>query len=731
MSAHREFFVTTALPYANGPLHIGHVVEQIQADIWVRAQRMGGHTVHFVCAADAHGTPIMLKAEAEGVAPEELVARIAASQRRDAADFGISYDHYGTTHSDANRQVTERIYLANRAAGHIAERGVEQFYDPQKQMFLPDRYVKGECPKCGAKDQYGDSCEVCGATYAPTELKNPYSVVSGAVPERRSSPHLFFRLGDFEAWLKEYVRGGALQAEVANKLEEWFAAGLKDWDISRDAPYFGFGIPDAPGRYFYVWVDAPIGYLATFRELCEQRHIDFEAFVRGQRGEMVHFIGKDILYFHSLFWPAMLKGAGLRAPDLIHAHGFLTVDGAKMSKSRGTFVTARTYLEHLPAEPLRYFLAGKLGSGLADFDLSFDDFVQRANADLVEKFVNVASRCARLLADHFGGALAPDFAGRALLPMLHKHWEQLPELLARLYDTDTDVGTAALLQVAAHGRRAVEAYGAREYSRAIRELMMLIDRANEDLTRAAPWKGVKGDEAARNAAQAALTLALVRFWAVAVFLKPVVPQLVARIETWLGLSATHWADAFAPLPSPLKPYEALMTRIDRARCDEMVQKSAAEAATALAAAQPAKTTASNAATTAPAKVSAAKAASAPAPASAATDAGIAPTIGIEDFGKVDLRIARIVAAEAVPEADKLLRLTLDLGSETRQVFAGIKSAYAPETLVGRLTVMVANLAPRKMRFGMSEGMVLAASDARGGPFLLSPDSGAEPGMRVK
>jgi methionyl-tRNA synthetase len=585
-------------------------------------------------------------------------------------------------------------------------------------MFLPDRYVKGECPKCGAKDQYGDSCEVCGATYAPTELKHPYSVVSGAAPERRSSPHLFFRLGDFEAWLKEYVRGGALQAEVANKLEEWFAAGLKDWDISRDAPYFGFGIPDAPGRYFYVWVDAPIGYLATFRELAEQRGFDFEAFIRGERGELVHFIGKDILYFHSLFWPAMLKGAGLRAPDLIHAHGFLTVDGAKMSKSRGTFVTARTYLEHLPAEPLRYFLAGKLGSGLADFDLSFDDFVQRANADLVEKFVNIASRCARLLADHFGGELAPDFAGHALLPTLRERWDQ-PN------DTETDTGTAALLQVAAHGRRAVEAYDAREYSRAIRELMALIDRANEDLTRAAPWKGVKGDATARAEAQAALTLALVRFWAVAVFLKPVVPQLVARIEAWLGVSATHWADAFAPLPSPLKPYEALMTRIDRARCDEMVQKSAAEAAAAVAAAQPAKT--ATAATTAPVK--AAKAASTPAP--AATETGIAPTIGIEDFGKVDLRIARIVAAEAVPEADKLLRLTLDIGSETRQVFAGIKSAYAPETLVGRLTVMVANLAPRKMRFGLSEGMVLAASDARGGPFLLSPDSGAEPGMRVK
>lgn len=727
MSTPREYFVTTALPYANGPLHIGHVVEQIQADIWVRAQRMGGHTVHFVCAADAHGTPIMLKAEAEGVTPEDLVTRIAASQRRDAADFGISYDHYGTTHSEANRQLTERIYLANREAGHIAERGVEQFYDPQKQMFLPDRYVKGECPKCGAKDQYGDSCEVCGATYAPTELKQPYSVVSGAAPERRSSPHLFFKLGDFEAWLKEYVRGGALQAEVANKLEEWFAAGLKDWDISRDAPYFGFGIPDAPGRYFYVWVDAPIGYLASFREYCEQRQSaadapDFEAIIRGQRGEMVHFIGKDILYFHSLFWPAMLKGAGLRAPDLIHAHGFLTVDGAKMSKSRGTFVTARTYLEHLPADPLRYFLAGKLGSGLADFDLSFDDFVQRANADLVEKFVNIASRCARLLADHFGGELAPEVAGSWARLQLPAAWDAEPEVTTE----SPEPAIAALQQLATQGRRAVEAYGAREYSRAIRELMTLIDRANEDLTRAAPWKGVKGDASARAEAQAALTLALMRFWAVAVFLKPVVPSLVARIEAWLGLTATRWADAFAQLPSPLRPYEALMTRIDRARCDEMVQKSAAEAA-ATAGPPPASTT--SAATTRPVKAVATRPSTPVAP--MAGESGIAPTIGIEDFGKIDLRIARIVAAEAVPEADKLLRLTLDLGSETRQVFAGIKSAYAPETLVGRLTVMVANLAPRKMRFGMSEGMVLAASDARGGPFLLAPDSGAEPGMRVK
>lgn len=694
MPAQPFTLVTCALPYANGPIHLGHMVEHIQGDIYVRAARMRGERVDFVCADDSHGTPIMLRAEREGITPEALIERIWHEHRADLADFGVAYDHYSTTNSAANRELTSRIWRALVARGATDARGVQQFYDPAKGMFLPDRYIKGECPNCGAADQYGDSCEVCGATYSPTDLRNPRSVVSGATPELRESIHHFVRLAAFEpelrAWLDERSRTGGLQPEVLNKLAEWFGEGLRDWDVSRDAPYFGFEIPDAPGKYFYVWMDAPIGYLAAYRELCEQRG-EPEAFERfatpGPHARMVHFIGKDIIYFHTLFWPAMLMGAGLRTPDAVHVHGFLTVGGEKMSKSRGTFVNARTYLAHLDPDYLRYYLATMLGPTLVDVDLDLKAFEERVNSHLVGKFVNLASRCAGFIQRHFDGHLA----------------ETLP-----------DAESAAYAEAVAQLARVRELYTARDYAQAMRRIVEVADRANEYVAAKAPWVLAK-DEARRDELHVVSTQAIALFRLIACHLKPVIPATIAKAEAFLaeqgGFARFDVADT-PPLGRRIAAFETLMTRVDPKAVAAMIEASKDSLATPTSA-PPLK----------------------PAPAASLAPTGTVTAdsgpIAIDDFMKVDLRIARIVEAEAVPEADKLLRLVLDLGTERRQVFAGIKSAYDPAVLVGRLTVMVANLAPRKMRFGISEGMVLAASDERGGPFLLAPDAGAEPGMRVK
>ena len=666
----RTLFVTNALPYANGPIHIGHLVGYIQADIWVRFQRMQGHTVHYVCADDAHGTPIMLAAEKAGVAPEQFIASVQREHARDFAAFHVAFDNYHTTHSDENRQLSELFYARLKEKGHIASRPVEQFFDPVKQMFLPDRYIKGECPKCGAKDQYGDSCENCASTYAPTELKNPYSVVSGAPPVRKSSEHYFFKVSDFAAFLEKWVAEAGLHGSVRNKLKEWMDAGLKDWDISRDAPYFGFGIPGAPGKYFYVWLDAPIGYFASLKQYCARAGLDFDALL--QQAEMWHFIGKDIVNFHGLFWPAMLHGAGFRAPAALNVNGYLTVNGAKMSKSRGTFIRAETWAQQVNPEYLRYYFAAKLTEAPEDLDLNLEDFVARINSDLVGKYVNIASRCAPFITRHFGGRL--------------------------LADVD-------LAHAQASGALVGEHLHARNFAEAVRQISQIADRVNAGIDRHKPWLLAK-DEARREELHAVCSQALHGFWVLSVLLAPILPATAARVARELfGLERDlRWSD-LGTFPSRINPYQHLLTRVEPARVAAVVEASKEDM----------------------------KPMSTPNSAPPATPAAAAPAhISIDDFGKVELRIARIENAEAVEGADKLLKLTLDLGElGKRQVFAGIKSAYAPETLVGRLTVVVANLAPRKMRFGVSEGMVLAASHGDGKPFLLSPDSGAEPGMRVK
>jgi methionyl-tRNA synthetase len=687
----RKILVTSALPYANGSIHLGHLVEYIQTDIWVRFQKLRGHTCHYVCADDTHGTPIMLRAQQEGIEPEQLIARVWRDHTEDFAGFHIAFDNYYSTHSTENRELATMIYSRLLKAGLIAVRTIEQMFDPERQMFLPDRFIRGECPRCNAVDQYGDSCERCGATYAPTELRNPVSVLSGATPVHRESEHHFFRLEACEAFLREWTQGGALQAEAVNKLDEWFTAGLQQWDISRDAPYFGFEIPDAPGKYFYVWLDAPIGYMASFRNLCQSAGLDFDEYWKvDSTAEVHHFIGKDILYFHALFWPAMLHYSGHRAPSAVHAHGFLTVNGQKMSKSRGTFITARSYLDQgINPEYLRYYFAAKLGATMEDVDLNLDDFIARVNSDLVGKFVNIASRSAGFIGKRFDGVLAA------------------PGL---------DAGLLQRVQGAAEGIAAL--YEAREYGRALREVMALADLANQYVDEHKPWdlakpvlSGAEGGEADRERLHAVCSVALNLFRLLALYLKPVLPKLAEAVEGFLAIEPLSWADAARLLPAGhrIEPYQHLMTRIERKQVDALI----------------AANQASLPATPAPARhAEQQQHLDAHAPA--------APPIGIEDFGKLDLRIARIVTADHVEGADKLLRLSLDLGPlGTRQVFAGIKSAYAPEQLVGRFTVLVANLAPRKMKFGLSEGMVLAASDERGGPFLLAPDAGAEPGMKVK
>jgi len=693
----RRILVTSALPYANGAIHLGHLVEYIQTDVWVRFQKMRGHECWYACADDTHGTPIMLRAQKEGITPEQLIARVWHEHKRDFDGFLIGFDHYGSTNSEETRSHAQDIYARLKAAGLIEVRAIEQFYDPVKEMFLPDRFIKGECPKCHARDQYGDSCEVCGAAYQPTELINPYSAVSGVSPVRKTSDHYFFRLSDPRcgAFLREWTRPPRVQEEAANKLKEWLEAGLTDWDISRDAPYFGFEIPDAPGKYFYVWLDAPIGYLGSFRSLAKREGLDFDAYWNAAKAvesgtEVYHFIGKDILYFHALFWPAMLEYAGYRTPSGVFCHGFLTVNGQKMSKSRGTFITAESYLRHLNPEWLRYYYAAKLGSGLEDIDLNLDDFVARVNSDLVGKYINIASRTAGFIAKRFEGRLG----------------EVPPE------DTPLPAMQAAAETIAAH-------YEAREYGKALREIMALADLANQYVDLHKPWEMARQEGRDREL-HAVCTVALNAFRFLTLYLKPVLPRLANEVEAFLNIPPLAWQDAGRLLTHHvIQPYRHLMTRVDPKAIEAMIEENRESLVP-----PPAPVRHGEHQQHAALAQAAVASTQTPAP-----EGGV--TISIDDFTKVDLRVARIVQAEHVEGADKLLRLTLDLGTHTRTVFAGIKAAYAPETLVGRLTVMVANLAPRKMKFGLSEGMVLAASDERGGPFLLAPDSGAQPGMRIK
>ncbi|WP_018954434.1 methionine--tRNA ligase [Thioalkalivibrio sulfidiphilus] len=671
--ATRQILVTSALPYANGPIHLGHLVEYIQTDIWVRFQRMGGHRCIYVCADDAHGTPIMLKARAEGIEPEELIERIGHEHRADFAGFHVAFDQYHSTHSPENQHFAELIYTRLRDGGHIARRTIRQAYDPKAGMFLPDRFIKGECPKCGAQDQYGDSCEACGATYAPTDLKNPVSAISGATPVEKESEHYFFKLADFEQFLREWTGSGSLQPEIRNKLNEWFKAGLTDWDISRDAPYWGFEIPDAPGKYFYVWLDAPIGYMASFKRYCEGHGLDFDAWWSPEsQAELYHFIGKDIAYFHTLFWPAMLTGAGFRAPTAVFCHGFLTVNGQKMSKSRGTFIKARTYLDHLNPEYLRYYFAAKLGSGVDDIDLSLDDFIARVNSDLVGKVVNIASRCAGFIHKRFNGQLADALPDADL----YQRFARSRDEIAKLFE-------------------------AREFGQAMREIMALADVANQYIDEHKPWVLAK-QAGMDDRVQAVCTQGLNLFRVLMTYLKPVLPAMAEKAEGFLDVAPLAWDHVAEPLLAHrINPFEPLMTRVDPDAVARL-QEASREDLTA-----------------------------ASAPKQELEGGPIAQEIGIEDFSKIDLRVARIVKAEHVEGADKLLRLSLDLGGEMRQVFAGIKSAYDPAQLEGRLTVMVANLAPRKMKFGLSEGMVLAAGPGGKELFILNPDDGARPGMRVK
>ncbi|MGL4707715.1 MAG: methionine--tRNA ligase, partial [Aeromonas veronii] len=655
---------------------LGHMLEHIQADIWVRYQRMRGHQVHFICADDAHGTPIMLKAQQMGITPEEMIAAVSKEHQADFAGFNISFDNYHSTHSEENRELAELIYGRLKNGGFIKSRTISQLFDPEKSMFLPDRFVKGTCPKCKSPEQYGDNCDSCGATYSPTELIDPKSAVSGATPVMKDSEHFFFDLPQFEKWLAEWVRGsGAIQEEMANKMQEWFESGLQQWDITRDAPYFGFEIPGAPGKYFYVWLDAPIGYMASFKNLCNKRgDIDFDSYWKADSdAELYHFIGKDIAYFHCLFWPSMLEGANFRKPTKVNVHGYVTVNGAKMSKSKGTFIKASTYLNHLDPECLRYYYAAKLNSRIDDLDLNLEDFVQRVNADVVNKLVNLASRNAGFIAKRFGGKLAATCAE--------------PELYAEFANARTAIA---------------EAYESREFSRAIREIMALADKANRYVDDKAPWVIAK-QEGADAELQAVCSVGINLFRVLMAYLKPVMPLLAERAEAFLA-ETLSWDGIEMPLVDhTVAPFKALFSRIEPAKIEAMIDASKEDLAKEQA----------------------------PKVSGPLADDPISETITYDDFAKIDLRVALIKKAEAVPEAEKLLKLQLDIGGETRQVFAGIKSAYNPEDLEGKLTVMVANLAPRKMRFGMSEGMVLAAGPGGKDLWILEPQEGAQPGMRVK
>jgi len=706
----RRLFVTTALPYANGSFHIGHIMEYIQADIWVRFQRMQGNEVHFVCADDAHGAPIMLKAEAEGVTPQQLVARIGAERKQYLDGFHIGFDNWHSTDSPENTELSQDIYRKLKAAGLVYTKQIEQFYDPVKGMFLADRYIKGECPKCGARDQYGDACENCSSVYSPTDLVNPYSTLSGAKPVLKSSEHYFFRLSDPKcvAFLREWVGKDRLQSQVANKAKEWLDGegdkALGDWDISRDAPYFGIPIPDAPGKYFYVWLDAPIGYLASFKNYCAKKGIDFAGFLADRQTEQIHFIGKDIIYFHTLFWPAMLKFAGYKVPNSVYVHGFITVSGEKMSKSRGTGISPLRYLEiGMNPEWLRYYIAAKLSANVEDVDFNPDDFLARVNSDLVGKYVNIASRAASFLSKYFDGQLVP--------PSEDASKDDIDIIGA--VDIDDDVA---------------QAYEEREFGKALRLIMSYADRVNEYFDSKKPWELAKKVDQ-RDELHRVVSRCMNAFFKMTVMLKPVLPTLAAQAEVFMNTPDLAWAD-LGRRPVRVRQigtYRHLMTRVEEKQLDALLDIApAAPAKEQKKVNEPSKTGSQS-------RSPAVSPASTPHPASPgpAAPAAAPATISIDDFARIDLRVAKIIKAEQVEGADKLLKLTLDIGSEQRTVFAGIKSAYAPAALEGRLTVMVANLAPRKMKFGLSQGMVLAASGEAPGIFLLAPDSGAQPGMKVK
>ena len=688
----RKILVTCALPYANGAIHLGHMLEHIQADIWVRFQRMRGNKIYFVCADDAHGTPIMLNADKLGITPEELIARAKADHARDFAGFNISFDNYHSTHSEENKLLTAEIYNKLKANDFIKSKVISQLFDPEKNMFLPDRFVKGTCPKCHAEDQYGDNCEVCASTYSTMDLINPRSVVSGATPIVKESEHFFFDLPVFEAMLQDWTRSGSLQSEIANKMQEWFESGLQQWDISRDAPYFGFEIPGAKGKFFYVWLDAPIGYMASFKNLCDREGIDFNEFwAEGSEAELYHFIGKDIVYFHSLFWPAMLEGSGYRKPTNVFAHGYVTVDGAKMSKSRGTFIQASTYLNHIDPECLRYYYAAKLNNRIEDLDFNLEDFVQRVNTDIVNKLVNLASRNAGFIAKRFAGKLADKLEDETLFAEF----------------------TAQAEQIATY-------YESREYNKAIREIMALTDKANKYIDEKAPWVIAK-EEGKEAELQAVCSMGIELFRVLMAYLKPVLPKLAERAEGFLQ-TELRWDNINQPLLGhTLAPFKALFSRLEKKQIDAVVEETKALFANSAKA-----DTETN-------KAAEKTAAKSTALSSENTNVEpIAETITIDDFAKLDMRVAKVLKCEAVPESNKLLRFELDLGDHTRQVFSGIKAAYSkPEELEGRFVIMVANLAPRKMKFGVSEGMILSAGTGGSDLFLLSADSGVTAGMQVK
>ncbi|MCX7107205.1 MAG: methionine--tRNA ligase [Methylococcales bacterium] len=675
----RKILVTSALPYANGPIHLGHLVEYIQTDIWVRFQKQRGNPCYFVCADDTHGTPIMLKADREGITPEQLIAKVGKEHLADFTEFGVAFDNYHSTHSEENRTFSSLIYERLRDAGHISSRTITQAFDPVKNMFLSDRFIKGECPKCGAHDQYGDSCEACGATYAPTELKNAVSTISGAKPVDKDSVHYFFNLADFTDMLRTWTSAGHLQPEVRNKLAEWLDGGLQQWDISRDAPYFGFEIPDAPGKYFYVWLDAPIGYMASFKNFCSKQNLNFDEFwAQDSSTELYHFIGKDIIYFHALFWPAMLSGAKFRTPTAIFAHGFLTVNGEKMSKSRGTFITARTYLDHLNPEYLRYYFAAKLSAGVDDIDLNFDDFSQRVNSDLVGKVVNIASRCSGFISKRFENTLSVNCSE--------------PALFQEFINANVTIA---------------EFYEAREFGKAMREIMALADKANQFIDEKKPWLIAKqeGNEAELHDV---CSMGINLFRLLTGFLKPVIPALATEVEIFLNINPQVWpANTQALLNHKINDFKPLMTRVEADKIAAIIEASKEN----LEKTPDQQTQLPNI--------------------KAAIFEPIAESIQFDDFAKLDLRIAKIIKADHIDGSDKLLQLTVDIGDETRNIFAGIKSAYAPEALEGKLTLVIANLAPRKMRFGTSEGMVLAAGPGGKDIWILSPDEGAIAGMRVK
>ncbi|MEZ9368510.1 methionine--tRNA ligase [Shewanella sp. 10N.286.51.B2] len=679
-NSQRKILVTSALPYANGPIHLGHMLEYIQTDIWSRYQKLRGHECHYICADDAHGTPIMLKAQQLGITPEEMIAQVQKEHEQDFADFNINFDNFHSTHCKENRELASDIYLKLRDGGYIKTKTISQLFDPEKEMFLPDRFVKGTCPKCKSEDQYGDNCDNCGATYSTTDLINPYSVVSGATPVMKDSEHFFFDLPAFETMLSEWLASGSLQPEIANKLREWFEQGLQQWDISRDAPYFGFEIPEQPGKFFYVWLDAPIGYMGSFKNLCDKRgDLDFDEFwKKDSTTELYHFIGKDIVNFHGLFWPAVLDGAGIRKPTAVYAHGYVTVNGAKMSKSKGTFIKARTYLDNLDPEYLRYYYAAKLNSRVDDLDLNLEDFAQRVNSDLVGKLVNLASRTAGFISKRFDGKLAKINDMTLTEAFLAKQ-----DIIADLYET-------------------------REFGKAMREIMALADMANAYVADAAPWQLIKQEDKQDEAHQVCSN-ALNLFRILVTYLKPVLPKLADNVEAFLQTPLT-WDNLAVDLAGhEIAKFKALMQRIEMKSIEAIIEASTENL-----------------------QVTASKVTDA-APEATQTELEkepLSPEITFDDFAKVDLRIALISKAEHIEKANKLLRLELDLGGETKQVFAGIKSAYAPEDLIGKHTVMVANLAPRKMKFGESEGMVLAAGPGGKDIWILEPHAGAKPGMRV-